>query len=67
MPPERIRNQLKRGSLESWERDPVPSGTFGQSRGRERGQGGGKAYTEPELLCPHGFVQRILERGKDIL
>ena len=27
--------------------------TLHRYRGRERGQGGGKAYTEPELLCPH--------------
>ena len=32
-------------------------GTLGFSRGRERGQGGGNACTEPELLCPQWFVQ----------
>jgi hypothetical protein len=26
-----------------------------QSRGRERGRGGGRAYTGSELLCPHGL------------
>jgi len=40
------------------EDNPVHESTWVQSRGRERGQGGGEAYTEPELLCPQRFVRR---------
>lgn len=38
----------------------------GHSRGLERGQGNGRAKDpEPELLCPHGFVQRKKPSGAE--
>jgi len=52
MLPER-RHWLKQGCPKQRRKTQIPS------RGRERGQGSGRADTEPELLCPQRFVLRI--------
>ena len=47
--------------IRAQEEYPARRGASVHSRGRERGQGGGRADTEPELLCPHGLFKGNFE------
>jgi hypothetical protein len=62
MPPGRARKLVKTRQMKPQKKDPAHKGTLGQSRGRERGQGGGNAGTEPELLCPQWLFERNKKR-----